>query len=322
MLVIMAILSTLNLGYRNMWVDEAINVVIGRNITKYGIPKIWDGVNLIGASGQAPIPEYTSSLIGYKYDFLPRYLAAFSQLFGSSNFALRIPFVIMGLISAVLFYILAKKITSNKFVIYSSFILYALSTQVIIYIRVAYYYAPVLLLMNLTYILFINYVSLRKTKWLAWYTIALILFYHLNHLFFGLILLSTFLTYFIFFRNDIKKYVLSLIIAAIVIMPFEIWRSAIIAGYGGESNTQNLNNFCMQVLGYLWNIQSYMFPFVTLGALFIIKKYVCRIIEKKRTNENNDNLHLSLNKKKTRSLYIHADDYNIDKYSRYIIFYL
>lgn len=297
MIMIMAILSTLNLGYRNMWVDEAINVVIGRNITEYGIPKVWDGINLIGASGLAPIPEYDSNLIGYKYDFLPRYLAAFSQLFGTSNYLLRFPFVMMGLVSAILFYILLKKITDNKFVIYSSFIMYALSAQVIVYIRVAYYYAPVLMLMNLTYILFINYSRTERIKWLVCYTVAMIIFYHLNHLFWGVMLLSTILTYFIFFRTSKKRYIVSLMIISIAVIPFAVWRNIIIAGYGGESNVQSLDTFFMQLLGYIWNIQSYIFPFITLSALFIGKRIVGYIIRSHKSNINNDNLRLQTNKK-------------------------
>ena len=283
-LLIMLVISTLNLGYRNMWVDESINVVIGRNITKYGVPKVWDGVNLIGASGQAPMPEYTDGLIGYKYDFLPRYLAAFAQLFGSTNFAIRFPFVIMGVISSFCFFLLVNKITKSKFVIYSAFFLYSFSAQIIIYIRVAYYYAPVLLLMNLTYLFFINYMENNKYLWL--YAASLIVFYHLNHLFFGVALLSTSITFFIFYKKNIKKFIIALSIVLASILPFVMWRNMVVAGYGGESNFQNLNNIIMQIGAYLWNIQAYIFPYITLFLILLLKKTWQFISRKKKVKLN------------------------------------
>lgn len=44
-ILIMALLTIPNLENREMWFDEAHNVMIGKNVLEYGYPRIWDGVN-------------------------------------------------------------------------------------------------------------------------------------------------------------------------------------------------------------------------------------------------------------------------------------
>ncbi len=288
-ILIMSILSFLNLGYRNMWTDEAINVVTGRNIVQYGTPRVWDGKNLIGGGTNDIIPHYTKdSLIEYRYDFLPRYMAAFAQLFGKSNFCLRLPFVIIGITSAFLFYLLAKEMTNNKNVVIYSYILYAFSAQIIVYIRVAYYYSLVLFMMNILYLFFIKYIKTNKVKWLILYMLSLYLIYHTNHLFFGVALSATLLTGIIFFRNKVitKRFILAMLLVGGGILPFVLWRNMVTASYGGGANTQGIYNFLMQMIGYLWNIQAYQFPFITLTLFLIIKKVILFVTKKRFINKN------------------------------------
>lgn len=298
-LISMTILSFLNLGYRNMWTDEAINVVTGSNIVKYGVPKVWNGANLIGAGGNEDIPNYTRKLIEYRYDFLPRYVAAFAQLFGQTNFWLRFPFVVIGIISAYIFYLLVNEVTKSEYVIKSSFVLYTFSAQIIVYIRVAYYYSLVLFMMNLLYLFFIRYLKTQRVKWLVFYAISLSILYHTNHLFFCVALLATLLTKALIFKKNIfsKNFIITMFLTGCSILPFVIWRNINIDSYGGTSTVQGINNLIMQMLGYIWNIQAYLFPFITFGLISIIKKIII-FATKRKSSYIDDSDGLSIKQKK------------------------
>ena len=73
----MAILLLFNISNRYMFADEAIEALIGKNILKFGLPKVWDGNNLAlaGVNGN----EFNESLIPIRNNWLPYYVAAFGQ---------------------------------------------------------------------------------------------------------------------------------------------------------------------------------------------------------------------------------------------------
>ena len=73
-IIIMAILSLASLSNRYMFIDESIEALIGKNIIKFGYPKVWDGTNLAlaGVNGN----EFNEDLVPVRNSWLPYYLAA------------------------------------------------------------------------------------------------------------------------------------------------------------------------------------------------------------------------------------------------------
>ena len=175
----MAMLTIPYLGNREMWFDEAHNVAISENIVKFGVPKVWDGKNLIGLG--------EDSYIGFIEVFLnwfPYYLAAWGQLFSRSLFSIRIWFVICGLLSALCLYLMTYENFKNRKLALLTLWLYCLSVPVIIYIKVAYYYAPALFFINASYLFFLKSMNTGKTKYFALFVIAMALLLYSNYLFF------------------------------------------------------------------------------------------------------------------------------------------
>src|SRR5688572_6612924 len=64
-----------NLGNRYLWDDEAETAILSRNILKYGVPKAYDGVNLVS---QLCGEEFGSDYVWRNHPWLPMYLTAAS----------------------------------------------------------------------------------------------------------------------------------------------------------------------------------------------------------------------------------------------------
>lgn len=135
-IIIMAILTISNLGNREMWVDEAHSVVLGKRVLQYGYPRVWDGQNLASYYNGA---DFIGNFVEILLNWFPYYLTAFGLIFTGSLFGIRIWFVVIGLLSALYFYRFAKELVGDKKVANLALWLYCLSVPIIIYIRVAYY---------------------------------------------------------------------------------------------------------------------------------------------------------------------------------------
>ena len=126
--VIMTVMAYANLGNRYMFIDESITAMLGRNILKFGYPKVWDGNNLVMAAINGN--EFNDSLVYIKHNWLPYYLSAFGQLFGDNVFNMRALFVLIGILGAAAFGVLAKRLTHNTRAAIIAFSLYSLSIPV------------------------------------------------------------------------------------------------------------------------------------------------------------------------------------------------
>ena len=80
------------LGSTRLWVDEAHTAVVAHNISKSGLPKAWDGKNLVSIFGDRR--DIRRGLYIWQA-WLPSYLAGASiAIFGSNSFGARFPFAI------------------------------------------------------------------------------------------------------------------------------------------------------------------------------------------------------------------------------------
>ncbi|MCL2050364.1 MAG: hypothetical protein FWG91_01335 [Lachnospiraceae bacterium] len=292
---IMAILTIPNLGNREMWADEAYNVVLGKRVLQFGYPKVWDGYNLISFENGA----YFINLIEMHSDWFPIYLVAFGSIFSASLFGIRIWFVILGLLSAVFFYRFTKQFVGDDNVAALALWLYCLSVPIIIYTRVAYYYGPSLLfiIMSCFYCTKIEHHKMRINK--VFFICSMILLFYTNYLFFSILAISLFVYLLITTKSIeaiIKTYLDCAIIILIFTMPFLIAKIIYLQQFGTPYNRATAEQFGTQILGYIWQIQVYFTPLITLGFLMLIKFLINLLIKKE--NHVDDNI---LNKKKNKA---------------------
>lgn len=267
-LIIMSILAFTRLGDRFLWIDEGVTASLGKNILTYGYPRVWDGVNLITTTNGN---DFNEKLVFVKENWLPFYVAAFGQLFGSSNFHLRVWFVILGILGAFNFYRLSCHLLSNKNAAIISLWLYVLSVPILLYIRQVRYYSIGLLFVILTCRYYVEYVQCRKKVMLIKLSMATILLFHSHYMFFSVTMAVLGSTYIIFDRKlvKLKNISLYLMITSLFILPWLIY----VRGHSQQIGDRlsgsfyGIHYFKLQLLGYLWQIQTYFLPFITLVSI-------------------------------------------------------
>jgi uncharacterized membrane protein len=122
-----------------LWGDEAETALFARNILKYGIPKGWDGTNIMGIDNGVVLNK---DLVNHTSPWAQYYLAAGSfALFGESAFSSRLPFILLSILSVITFYYVAHSITKNKRTAFIADIILCLSVQYILFSYQARYYS-------------------------------------------------------------------------------------------------------------------------------------------------------------------------------------
>lgn len=183
-IIIMIFLSMSNLANRTMFVDESIEAMLGKNILEYGIPKAWDGKNLVLAEVNGN--EFNDRLVYIRKNWLSNYIAALGQwiteYFDLSVYTsvaiMRSLFVLIGICGAIAYYFLCKELTSNDIIPLLALCLFAFSVPLLLYIRSIYYLAPTLTSMIITILCYIKYLKEYKSKYLRQFTIFSILLFH------------------------------------------------------------------------------------------------------------------------------------------------
>jgi len=171
-------LAFCNLDGRLFWADEAENAVLARNILKFGVPKVDDGVNHIGLHGDAFDARdgvWTWS------PWLPEYVTAASfAVFGETTWAGRAPFAFIGWLTVVALGAAAWKIYRSHRITVAAILLLGTSEVFLLHIRQCRYYsitvfAEVLLLYGIYQILAKN----KSGPWLI--LIGLTLQFYCNY---------------------------------------------------------------------------------------------------------------------------------------------
>lgn len=129
-----------NLDDRLLWGDEAETAVLAVNITRFGVPRVDDGRNIIanlrGAADSNDAGIWTWS------PWLDEYLTAGSFLvFGPSTLSARMPFAAAALASALLLARLAFRCTRRHEIALIALALYATCVPLLLHARQARYYA-------------------------------------------------------------------------------------------------------------------------------------------------------------------------------------
>lgn len=122
-----------------LWGDEAETALFARNILKYGVPKGWDGVNIMGINNAVVLNKH---LINHTSPWAQYYLVASSfALFGESSFTARLPSIILSILTLPLVFALALRISGHRSVAILAVWILALSVPFILFAYQARYYS-------------------------------------------------------------------------------------------------------------------------------------------------------------------------------------
>lgn len=273
-LSIMSILAFSNLGNRYMWLDESHTAMLGKGILAFGYPRSWDGISIItSANGN----DFDQNFIFIKDNWVQHYLSAFGQIFGSTNFHIRFWFVILGVLSAIILYFLAYETTKNKNTALLSLGLYGLSIPVLLYIRQIRYYSPSLLFVILTYYCYVKYIEDPSARKCIAFIASSVLLFHSLYMYFMItfIVITIHFSLFQIKKSNSKGFLFSLILIFLFTAPWFIYHRDYTSKLGDiRTGFQGGYFFRIQALGYLWQIQTYFFPFLSFIAVLAFLKLI------------------------------------------------
>jgi hypothetical protein len=161
-----------------LWGDEAETALFARNILKYGVPKGWDGTNIMGINNAVVLDK---NLINHTSPWAQYYMVAGSfALFGQNSVTARIPSIILSLLSIPLLYVVAKKITGDNQAAFLATLIAGLSVQGILFGFQARYYE----LTNVCGLLFL-WASLSLSERRFWpkavFVLSGVIFFYANY---------------------------------------------------------------------------------------------------------------------------------------------
>lgn len=193
-------LSFYGLGRNSLWHDESEVAVIGRNILKFGIPVVWDGHSFLPIAHDSSFHSLSPPYLFKLQTWLMFYIAGFGMwILGPTIFAVRFPFVIIGLLSIYLFYKLTKFITTSVEISVIATLLISYSVQFLILIRQARYYSLVIFFSLLATYSFVRYCFTKShpkyNKFLVLFFASMLGLFHSHYLSFY----AMFVGYFFFF---------------------------------------------------------------------------------------------------------------------------
>lgn len=168
-----AVLIFTNLGAGYLWADEGDTAVLARNITKFGVPRAWDGTTFMDSDFGARVNR---DLIMVSSPWLQYYVAAASfTLFGQSTFAARFPFALAGWLTIVVAYLLVWKTTGDRRAALAAALLIICSVQFLLFSRESRYYA---LAMLFTCLLIDSFLQMRSLGRTIGFGIVAVLLFH------------------------------------------------------------------------------------------------------------------------------------------------
>jgi hypothetical protein len=262
-----------------LWGDEAETALFARNIIKYGIPKGWDGVNIMGIDDAIVLNK---NLINHMSPWPQYYLTAASfVLFGESPFSARLPFIILAVLSLPLFYRVSLVITNNPKIALFSLWIASLSAQFILFSYQCRYYMISVFAGLLVCLSIFNLT--KKSIWpKILFVVGNIVFFYahsLSFIAFFIALLFSFTPY-MFMKNfsmkEIKRFFKNVILLSLVVFLFcAPWYIIMNPTEGVASFNQALDparfvSMFSSSLGYILVDFNYVAIFPLTFAIFLI----------------------------------------------------
>ena len=172
LLILAALFLFTNLADYLLWQDEANAALLGRNILTYGVPRVFDGNNLLVFIHS----DVDESLIWRLWGWLPLYLNAVThQIFGISTWGARAPYALMGL--GFLVWAFFRVRTERPFWVAALFILLnVFSVPLLLHFRQCQYYGPSIVFTGLLF--FIGQSDLARLRTRAAFVLTSFLLFH------------------------------------------------------------------------------------------------------------------------------------------------
>jgi hypothetical protein len=174
--VLLLILASLflftNLDDYLLWQDEANAALLGRNVLTYGVPRVFDGNNLLLFIHS----DVDESLIWRLWGWLPLYTNALTyQVFGISTWGARLPYALTGL--GFFAWAFFRVRMERPFWVAALFILLSVfSVPLLLHFRQCQYYGPSIVFTGLLF--FIGQRDLARLRTRAAFVLASILLFH------------------------------------------------------------------------------------------------------------------------------------------------
>ncbi|WP_270561758.1 ArnT family glycosyltransferase [Bacteroides cellulosilyticus] len=288
--------TVVNIGERKLWVDECVSAYLAKNIVEYGYPSVYDGTYYKSvANGN----DSNNDGVEVWYSWFTMYLQAlFIALFGTSEFAIRLPTSILGWLSMLYLFLSLRKMTTSSFIQNITLIAYVCCVPIIIYIRSAHYYSGSLCFttMSLFYFLRILESSEKKIDSI-FFSLSLILLFHSNYFLF-IIPATSYLLY-AFIKCRQKKVWIKLLItygiAFLFTAPWFLYITLTSKGYkaGVILGLTGVEDMFQKLSIYICKFQAYFTPICVLIIILFALKFISKCL-KVTSNEKRNSYMLIL----------------------------
>lgn len=277
LMAIMSVIILYNLDGAYLWKDEAGTANVSYNVLSYGIPKVYDGKNLLSTSDGN---NFNNELLVSNHEWLQYYICAASfGIFGKTTFAARFPFALFAIASIYIIWLLGKKIYRSSFLSVCACIIYSLNVQFLLYARQARYYSLVLFFTALSVFLVLEICEIIKLKKVCSTKhkalLYIMLFFATALLFFsnrlgGVVFISATICYMLLLCD--KRLFKIGIIVVTGVLPWGIWY--LINNVIFKAPNFGINgfetHFFTKLLMIVWKLQVYFVPMITLLVVAVI----------------------------------------------------
>lgn len=204
-LLILILLASIFLIFKNLsniylWQDEAESAALARNTVKFGYPRAFDGTNLLNAQ------VYTGFGKEFQWKYHPwlhfYIITPFYLLFGVNTFSARLPFAILGFLSIILAFFLAKRLFKKDSIALLAALFISTSVPFLLLVRQSRYYAPQIILTLIITWAYLNLLE-KKKKSVFILGASLLALYYTNNGVFMPVFFTVIIHFFLF--NKEKK---------------------------------------------------------------------------------------------------------------------
>ncbi len=218
------------------WDDEAGTAIFARNLLRSGKLTAWDGRNLMAARNGM---ELDGELINRYFPPLQFYIAAFSfKVFGVSTFSGRLPFVLVGLLSLWVFWLVLRLEARDRISLsLSALLLLALSPSFLLYIRQCRYFSLVIFFPLLIYYCYKRYIREGEPLFLVLLTLGFIGLFFSHYLVcaaFAFALLGLHLKYYLKSRG-LLPFLLAGAVFGAVILAYILTAGVVVSPFGSAA---------------------------------------------------------------------------------------
>ena len=280
-----------NLDDTLLWKDEAGTAQIGINTMKYGVPKAWDGQNMIAS---ADGNSFNDEFIVTSHGWLQYYVIGISiSIMGQNTFAARFPFAIASLLSILFIWKLAKILFEKKSMANVVALIYVLYIPFVLYSRQARYYSLTFLFLSTsTYLamslLFEKGNSKHQSIYLVFSTMLL---FFSNHLAALIWVLSIGIYVLLEKRSLWVKIFSPIIIGGLIWTPWYIY--SIVTSPNAYGAISFNSHIASKILITIWKTNAYFIPIFSILIILAVLKIIHFIKQNDENKKNRENKSIS-----------------------------